>query len=120
MNWKKFLARHIQAKQQPSFISRLRVRRQAPSQKQSQADIWLSRSLLSYPKLELGISGAFVPKSCPAIDPKLISRIKAAYRIAIEGFTGTGDSVWTVFTERSHDIHEGLLAQSGERITELF
>jgi hypothetical protein len=37
----------------------------------------------------------------------------------MDHFKGTGDSVWSEFSKRSRYIHESLLAQSDERITQI-
>jgi SAM-dependent methyltransferase len=83
------------------------------------AATWLSKSLLYYPRLRADIEGSFVPSAPREITPSLVARIKTSYRLAIERFKGVGDSVWSVFSERSRDIHESLLAPSNERITQV-
>ncbi len=83
------------------------------------AEKWLSSDLLHYPQLRLKIPGSFVLHASRGIDANLVSRIKIAYKLAMDRFEGAGHSVWSLFSERSRDIHESLLAQSHDRITQI-
>jgi len=80
--------------------------------------LWLNRSLFYYPRLRLDIPGGFVHAAPQGIDPRLVSRITSAYRLAMDHFKGAGDSVWSGFSERSRQIHDSLL-EGDERITQI-
>jgi hypothetical protein len=77
----------------------------------------MAKSLLFYPQLPLHITGSFVPYPGSKIDPQLVSRIKTAYQLAIDGFEGAGDSPWSNYAERSRHIHESLVTESNDAIT---
>jgi hypothetical protein len=80
---------------------------------------WIAKDLLFYPQLKLHMSGAFAPLSTSKIDPGLVSRIKTAYKLAMDGFEGAGDSMWTKYTEHSRNIHDCLLAESNTGIAKI-
>jgi hypothetical protein len=80
---------------------------------------WIAKDLLFYPQLNLQIKGAFAPRSKSDIDPRLVWRIKTAYKLAMDGFVSTGDSAWTDYTNRSRSIHDCLVAQSNDGIAKI-
>ena len=86
---------------------------------QAQAAMWLSRNLLYYPRLRLNMSGSFAARARETIDSRLVSRIATAYRLATDHFQGAGNSVWSEFSKRSHDLDQSLLARSDEQITQI-
>jgi len=101
------------------IVSRLLKRARGRLRESNPAAWWLGKSLLYYPRLRCDIEGRFVPQAPQGISRSLVARIQTAYRLAIERFKGSGDSVWSAFSERSRDIHDSLLEPSGERITRL-
>ena len=80
---------------------------------------WMAKDLQFYPHLRVNISGKFSLARHLKIEPKLVARIKTAYRLAMEGFEGAGDSQWSKFAEHSRGIHECLLADSDAGITQI-
>lgn len=77
---------------------------------------WMTKRMLFYPQLTVHATGAFVPHSSARIDPQLVSRIKTAYRLAIDSFEGAGNSPWSNYGTFSADIHRALLAESDAEI----
>jgi hypothetical protein len=80
---------------------------------------WMAKDLQFYPHLRVNISGQFSLDTHLKIEPELVSRIKTAYRLAMEGFEGAGDSQWSIFAEHSRGIHECLLADDDAGITQI-
>jgi hypothetical protein len=80
---------------------------------------WMAKDLQFYPGLGVNISGKFSLTTHLKIEHELVSRIKTAYRLAMEGFEGAGDSQWSKFAEHSRSIHECLLADSDAGITQI-
>lgn len=80
---------------------------------------WMAKDLVFYPQLQVRVSGTFARPARSNVEPALVSRIKRAYRLAMDEFDGAGDCQWTQFNEHARDIHESLVTDSDDALTRI-
>jgi hypothetical protein len=98
---------------------RLKVRHNPPPEQDNRVLRWMQKEMQFYPQVDSPVAGQFVPLSNSEMDPRLVSRIKSAYRLAMERFENAGESPWTKYQARSRTIHNSLLAMGDEQITQI-
>jgi hypothetical protein len=55
----------------------------------------------------------------PVLPPPFLERLQAAYKVAVEGFSGSGNSMWSTITQWRSDVHEALLGSDRSLLGEL-
>jgi hypothetical protein len=60
-----------------------------------------------------------VSGTVPLLQSPFLERLQAAYKVAIEGFGGSGNSMWSTITSWRSNIHEALLGDDRSAMGEL-
>ena len=60
-----------------------------------------------------------VSTTVPLLPPPFLERLQAAYRVAVEGFGSSGNSMWSTITQWRNDVHEALLGADRSLVGEL-
>jgi hypothetical protein len=55
----------------------------------------------------------------PVLMPPFLERLQAAYKVAVEGFSGSGNSMWSTITQWRGDVHDALLGTDRSLLGEL-
>lgn len=73
-----------------------------------------AKHLTSRPKETWAVSEAVA-----LLPPPFLERLQAAYKVAVEGFSGSGNSMWSTITSWRSNVHEALLGDHRSTIGEL-
>jgi hypothetical protein len=60
-----------------------------------------------------------VSTAVPRLSPRFLERLQAAYKVAVEGFGGSSNSMWSAITQLRSEVHEALLGNDLSLVCEL-